>query len=118
LIEPRLHLRFRAAPLRQSASRDAGRLPELENAVRLAPAVFDYRFRLGSACLAIGRYERATAELQEAVAIDKTQAAAWSALGQARNGYATFLIETRQPEGAIEESQKCWLTIPQTTQLT
>jgi tetratricopeptide (TPR) repeat protein len=66
-----------------------GGLPELENAVRLAPSVFDYRFRLGSAYLAISRFEPATTELQETVAIDKTQAAAWNALGQARNGYAT-----------------------------
>jgi superkiller protein 3 len=71
------------------ANDNDGGLPELENAVRLAPSVFDYRFRLGSAYLAISRFEPATTELQETVVIDKTQAAAWNALGQARNGYAT-----------------------------
>ena len=81
-------------------------LPELEKAVKLSPFTFDYRFRLGSAYLELGRYEKAAAELEEAVGIDKTQAAAWTTLGQARNGYATQLIETRQPERAIEQSQK------------
>jgi tetratricopeptide (TPR) repeat protein len=80
-------------------------LEELESAVKLSPAVFDYRYRLGSAYLEIGRYEQAASELKEAVAIDKTQAAAWRALDQARNSYAGQLIETRQPERAIEESQ-------------
>ena len=83
-----------------------GGLPELEKAVRLSPSVFDYRFRLGSAYLEMGQYEKAVTELQEAVAIDKTQSAAWSALAQARNGYAALLIGTREPERAIEQSQK------------
>jgi len=83
-----------------------GGLEELESAAKLSPAVFDYRYRLGSAYLEIGRYEQAASELKEAVSIDKTQTTARSALAQARNGYAAQLIETRQPERAIEESQK------------
>ena len=37
-----------------------GGLPELENAVKLSPSIFDYRFRLGSAYLEIGHYEQAS----------------------------------------------------------
>src|SRR5690348_11521985 len=108
-------------------------LPELQEAAKLQPAVFDYRYRLGSAYLELGRYEEAASELKAAVSIDQSQAPAWSALGQAlrrkqdldgavnaykravelnpkddatRNGYAALLIETVQPERAIEESQK------------
>jgi tetratricopeptide (TPR) repeat protein len=81
-------------------------LPELEKAVTLSPSIFDYRFRLGSAYLQVGRQEQAVAELEQAVSIDKTQTAAWIALAQARNSYATSLIEMRQPERAIEQSQK------------
>jgi tetratricopeptide (TPR) repeat protein len=84
----------------------SGGLEELESAVKLSPGVFDYRYRLGSAYLEVGRYERAVSELKEAVAIDKTQAPALKTLDQARNGYAAQLIETRQPERAIEESEK------------
>lgn len=110
-----------------------GGLPELQEAVKLSPAVFDYRYRLGSAYLELGRYEEASSELKAAVSIDQSQAPAWSALGQAlrrkqdldgavnaykravelnpkddatRNGYAALLIETVQPKRAIEESQK------------
>lgn len=114
-------------------------LPELQEAAKLQPAVFDYRYRLGSAYLELGRYEEASSELKAAVSIDQSQAAAWKALGQAlrrklefdgavdayrravelnpndnemRNGYATLLIEARDPERAIEESKKVLMRDP------
>jgi tetratricopeptide (TPR) repeat protein len=108
-------------------------LPELQEAAKLQPSVFDYRYRLGSAYLELGRHEEASSELNAAVAIDRSQVDAWKALGQAlrrkpdfdgavdayrravelnpndnetRNGYATLLIEARYPERAIKESEQ------------
>ena len=43
-----------------------GGLPELREAARLGPAVFDYRYRLGSAYLELGHYEEACSELKAA----------------------------------------------------
>ena len=83
----------------------------MEEAVRLAPAVFDYRYRLGSAYLELGRYEQATIELEKAVSIDKTQIAAWTTLGQARNGYADDYLN-----GPLTNVKRCWHTIPQMRQ--
>lgn len=107
-------------------------LPELQEAVRLAPNVFDYRYRLGSAYLRANDPSRAVAELKEAVALNVSVAPAWATFGRAlqaagdlagavgayshavsldptndsaRNDYAYALIETRQPDKGIAESQ-------------
>ncbi len=115
-------------------------LPELEEAVRLSPAVFDYRFRLGSAYLDSGDYAKAGSELKQAVTLDNSKPAAWQALGRAlqhipdlpaaldayqhalalkpqddsiHNEYALMLIETRQPDRGIEECQKILAHDPQ-----
>ena len=107
-------------------------LPELQTAARLEPKSFDYRYHLGSAYLEIDDYERAIPELKESVALDPSKAVAWTQLGiaqrkhgdteavesyrhavelapqddAARNVYASLLVQTRQPERAIEESKK------------
>lgn len=106
---------------------------ELEAAAKLAPNVFDYRYRLGSAYLLLGKPDEAAAELKQAVGLDGTKIAAWQDLGRAlqgtgdlagavdanehalafdpandslRDNYAYLLIETRRAEQGIEESRK------------
>jgi len=107
-------------------------LPELQAAARLVPANFDYRYHLGSAYLDVDDLARAVVELKQAVAINASSAEAWAQLGLAlhkqndvaavdayahavelspqddamRNTYAALLVQTRQPDRAIEESQK------------
>jgi tetratricopeptide (TPR) repeat protein len=108
-------------------------LPELQEAVRLAPNVFDYRYRLGSAYIRANDPAHAATELKAAVALNATIAPAWATLGRAlqgtgdlagavdayghaialnpgddatRNDYAYVLIETRQADQGIAESQR------------
>jgi tetratricopeptide (TPR) repeat protein len=106
---------------------------ELETAVRLAPNVFDYRFRLGGAYLDMGDAERAAVQLQMATHLDSSNQPAWRSLGQAldrkgdlvpaidayrhalqlnendvnvRNELAALYVKTRQPELAIREANR------------
>lgn len=107
-------------------------LPELQTAAKLVPGSFDYRYHLGSAYLDLDDLEHAVPELKQAVAIDASQPMGWAELGVAlrkqgdtaavdayaravalapqddaiRNSYASLLVQTRQPDKAIEESQK------------
>jgi protein O-GlcNAc transferase len=107
-------------------------LPELQAAVKLAPDNFDYRYHLGSAYLDMNDFEHAVSEFKQATVIDPSRPAAWAQLGAAlrklgdlaamdayahalqltpqddavRNVYASLLVQTRQPDRAIEESQK------------
>jgi tetratricopeptide (TPR) repeat protein len=78
---------------------------ELEQAVKLAPDVPDYRVRLGVAYEKLGRALQAkgdlagaAGELQRAVDTDPTN-------DVTRNEYAFLLIETRQPDRGIAESR-------------
>jgi tetratricopeptide (TPR) repeat protein len=107
-------------------------LPELEAAAKLSPATFDYRYRLGCGYLEMNLLDEAIAELKQAIAIDASKAEVWSQFGLAlrrkgdlaaavdayahavqiapqddsmRNSYAALLVQTRQPDRAIEESQ-------------
>ena len=114
--------------------KDPGRaLPELERAAQIVPTSFEYRYRLGAAYLGIDKFQEASTELKEAVGLDNSKAPAWISLGQslkksgdlaaaveaysnaltlspednqARDEYASLLIETRQPARAIQESQR------------
>ena len=89
-----------------------GGLPELEKAARLSPSVFDYRFRLGSAYLEMGQSEKAVTELQEAVAIDKTQSAAWSALAPGPEQLRRLVALGRASRnGPSSNRRRCSLTI-------
>jgi tetratricopeptide (TPR) repeat protein len=108
-------------------------LPELQAAAKLAPATFDYRYRLGCGFLEMNNFQQAVVELTQAVALDASKAEAWRQLGLAlhrqgdlaasadayahavelapqddslRNSYAALLVQTRQPGRAIEESHK------------
>jgi tetratricopeptide (TPR) repeat protein len=110
-----------------------GSIPELQEAVKLAPRVFDYHYRLGSAYVESERNSEALVELKEAVALDSSSPQAWDSLGHAmqhvgdlagavdayhhgvtldptddglRSDYASMLIETRQPDQAIREFEK------------
>ena len=103
---------------------------ELADAVRLAPDVFDYRFRLGAAYVEAGNYDDAVPVLQKATEFNSKSAEAWNSLGQALQGkhdlepavdaykkavdlqpandqfrvaYAASLTETRQADRAIAE---------------
>jgi Flp pilus assembly protein TadD len=108
-------------------------MPELQSAVKLAPANFEYSYYLGSAYLRQSQLPEAVAELKRAVGIGPSSAPAWADLGQAldqagdlaasvdayahavgadpandevRNNYAYLLIETRQAERGIAEARK------------
>jgi len=107
-------------------------LPELQAAAKLAPANFDYRYHLGTAFLQVDDLEHAAAALKEAAAIDGSRPEVWTQLGTVlrkqndpaavdayahavlvapeddaiRNTYASLLVQTRQPDKAIAESQK------------
>jgi tetratricopeptide (TPR) repeat protein len=108
-------------------------LPELQAAAKLSPATFDYRYRLGCGYLEMNRLDEAVSELKQAVALDDSKSEAWSQFGLAlrrkgdlaaavdayahavqiapqddstRNSYAALLVQTRQPDLAIEESQR------------
>jgi protein O-GlcNAc transferase len=108
-------------------------LAELQTAARQNPKSFDYRYRLGAAYAEKGENDKAVPELKAAVALDANHPEAWQQLGVSemrtsnlaaavdayskavalspldnatRNGYAELLIETRQPERAIEQAQK------------
>lgn len=72
---------------------------ELKEAVKLAPAVFDYQYRLGSAYEKLGDLANAADAYQHASEADPTN-------DTIRNKYAFLLIQTRQPERGIEESRK------------
>ena len=125
------HFHLGAALWLANDTRDG--MEELEQAAKLAPGVFDYRYRLGAAYLQVGRYEDAATELKAATAIDRSKPPVWESLGQAlqrsgdvagaldayrealkldpandaaHNNYAAMLIETRQPDLGIAESRK------------
>jgi len=72
---------------------------ELKEAARLAPTVFDYQYRLGSAYEKLGDLANAATAFQHATEADPTN-------DTVRNKYAFLLIQTRQPERGIEESRK------------
>lgn len=104
----------------------------MQAAAKLQPNNFDYRYHLGSAYVDVGDLPHAVVELKQSVAIDATKPLAWTELGIAlrkqddtsavdayahavelapeddatRNTYASLLVQTRQPDRAIEESQK------------
>ena len=59
---------------------------ELEIAVHLAPANFEYRYRLGAAYLDLADFEKASGELKQAVALPGATEPAWRSLGQALRG--------------------------------
>src|SRR6476469_3091445 len=58
-------------------------LSELQEAVRLAPSTFDYRYRLGVAYLDLGESEKAAKELADATKLPEANAEAWNFLGRA-----------------------------------
>src|ERR1035441_2324814 len=106
---------------------------ELETAVRLAPANFEYRYRLGVAYLELADFDKAAEQLKQAATLQGATEPAWKSLGQAlrskgelvtaidayqralelqadddaaRNELANLLVETRQPERAIQEADQ------------
>lgn len=108
-------------------------LSELEEAVRLAPSTFDYRYRLGAAYLDLADFEKAAKELSEATKLPGARAEAWNFLGRAlqknhdlagastayehalemqpgndtyRRDYALMLTETRRADASIAEFHK------------
>src|SRR5206468_7567294 len=58
-------------------------LSELEEAAKLSPQTFDYRYRLGVAYLDLGDSEKAAQELTEATKLPEATAEAWNFLGRA-----------------------------------
>jgi protein O-GlcNAc transferase len=94
---PAAHFHLGAA-LWQASDREHA-LPELQTAAKLAPNVYEYWFRLGSAYFQVGDLAGAVDADAHAVAIDPAN-------DVLRNNYAYLLIETRQAERGIEESQK------------
>jgi protein O-GlcNAc transferase len=108
-------------------------LSELEEAVRLAPSTFDYRYRLGAAYFDLADFEKAAKELTEATKLPGATAEAWNFLGRAlqqshdlggassayehavdmqpgndtyRRDYALMLTETRHADESIAEFHK------------
>src|ERR1039457_3852958 len=55
---------------------------ELETAVRLAPANFEYRYRLGVAYLELADFDKAAEQLKQAVTLHGATEPAWKSLGQ------------------------------------
>ena len=107
-----------------------GSVPHLMAAVRIAPGVFDYRLRLGTAYLDTGHEAEAVLELKKAAALNAASAMAWNSLGHAlqmtkeldtacqayekavrlspnddlaRNDYGFMLVETRRPDEGIAQ---------------
>jgi Flp pilus assembly protein TadD len=105
----------------------------LRKAAALAPNVFDYQYRLGSAELEMKNFDAAAADLKRAVALNASLPQAWISYGVAlhaknefaaaadayahaikldpandklRNDYGAVLVEARQPDRAIEEAEK------------
>jgi protein O-GlcNAc transferase len=122
------------ALLWNSGQQDQG-LNELQTAAKLDPNVFDYRYRLGSAYLRLNRFDDAIPELKQAVAVNQASVPAWTDLGRALQQKGDLagavdafekaatldpandavLIETRQPQKGIEESQKVLTRNPKDT---
>src|SRR3954471_23601646 len=53
-------------------------LSELEEAAKLSPSTFDYRYRLGVAYLDLGDSEKAAKELEEATKLPEANAESWN----------------------------------------
>ncbi|PYT25470.1 MAG: hypothetical protein DMG58_24185, partial [Acidobacteria bacterium] len=106
-------------------------LPALEQAARLGPKVFDYRYRYGAALVELGKTAAVT-ECKAATSLRTGSAAAWNQLGLAlqhqgdrkaaaaayakavdlepantdfRNNYGLMLLETGSPDKAIAQFQ-------------
>jgi tetratricopeptide (TPR) repeat protein len=108
-------------------------LQELQKAAALAPNNPDYRYQLGAAYLELNNFADAASEFKQATTLNPNKPVFWTNYAEAsrgkgdfttaadayaqavkldpkddtvRNSFAAALVEARQPERAIEESQK------------